>query len=80
MSFRQDAESPKKTSPDTDEEAEDEESDGPGGSVLGGPEVFPVAAVGGGEEEVLDEHGDEEPLEDVSRMLGTKREIERGLP
>lgn len=37
--------------------------------MLGRPEVFPVAAVGGGEEEVLDEDGHEEPLRRVS-VLG----------
>ena len=34
--------------------------------MLGRPEIFPVAAVGGGEEEVLDEDGDEEPLRRIS--------------
>ena len=62
MAFRQGAESPEESAPDANEEGEDEEGDGPGGSVLGGPEVFPVAAVGSGEEEVLDEDGDKEPL------------------
>lgn len=31
--------------------------------MLAGPEVFPVAAVGRGEEVVLDDDGDEEPLD-----------------
>lgn len=48
--------------PDDDEEEDDEDGDGPGGDVLRGPEVQPVAAVGGGEPVVLDYDYDEEPL------------------
>ncbi|KAL8668000.1 MAG: hypothetical protein Q9168_007128, partial [Polycauliona sp. 1 TL-2023] len=48
--------------PDEDEEGEDEEDDGVGWGMLGGPEVLPVAAEGGGEEIVLEEDGYEEPL------------------
>lgn len=51
-----------KEGPDNDEEENDEEGDGPGWGVFGGPEVSPVAAVRGGEEVVLDDDGDEEPL------------------
>ena len=53
---------PEKAGPDTDEEDEDKESDGPGGGVLRGPEVFPIAAIRGGEKVILDDDGDEEPL------------------
>lgn len=56
-----DGEAPEREGPDADEEGGDEQRDGPCGRVLAGPEVFPVAAVGGREEEVLDEDGDEEP-------------------
>ena len=62
VAFGEGGEGPEEGGPEADEEGEDEEGDGPGGGVLRGPEVFPVAAVGGGEEEVLDEDGDEEPL------------------
>ena len=48
--------------PDDDEEEDDEETDGPGGDVLRGPEVEPVAAVGGREPVILDDDHDEEPL------------------
>lgn len=48
--------------PDEDEEAEDEEDDAIGGGVLGRPEELPIAAEGGGEEVVLEDHGHEEPL------------------
>ena len=48
--------------PDEDEEEDDEEADGPGGHVLGGPEVEPIAAVGRREPVVLDYDDDEEPL------------------
>ena len=48
--------------PDADEEDGDEDGDLPGGDVLAGPEVEPVAAVGGAEPVVLDYHYDEEPL------------------
>ena len=48
--------------PDDDEEEDDEEADGPGGDVLRGPEVEPVAAVGGREPVILDDDHDEEPL------------------
>ena len=43
---REDGEDVKKGGPDDDEEEDDEEANGPGGDVLGGPEVEPVAAVG----------------------------------
>ena len=48
--------------PDADEEEGDEEGDLPGGDVGAGPEVEPVAAVGGGEPVILDYYYDEEPL------------------
>lgn len=48
--------------PDDDEEEDYEDGDGPGRHVLRGPEVEPVAAVGGGEPVVLDYDYDEEPL------------------
>lgn len=48
--------------PDDDEEEDDEEADGPGGDVLGGPEVEPVAAVGCREPVILNDDHDEEPL------------------
>lgn len=47
--------------PDADEEDEDEDGDAPCGEVLRGPEVEPVAAVGGAEPVVLDDDDDEEP-------------------
>lgn len=49
-------------SPDEDEEAKDEEDDTVGWSVLGRPEVLPVAAEGGGEEVILEDYCYEEPL------------------
>lgn len=51
-----------KGGPDADEEDGDEDGDLPGGDVLAGPEVEPVATVGGGEPVVLDYYDDEEPL------------------
>ena len=48
--------------PDEDEETEDEEDDAISGGVLRRPEVLPIAAEGGGEEVVLEDHGHEEPL------------------
>jgi hypothetical protein len=41
--------------------------------VLAGPEVFPVAAVGRGEEVVLDDDGDEEPLDGGEGLLALVR-------
>ena len=49
--------------PHSDEEEGDEEDYAPGGCVLGRPEVEPVAAVGGGEEVVLEEDHKKEPLQ-----------------
>ena len=59
---REEGEDVEEGGPDDDEEEEDEEADGPGGDVLGGPEVEPVAAVGRREPVVLDHDHDEEPL------------------
>lgn len=63
MAAGQDGEAPEEEGPHDDEEEDDEQGDGPGGGVLAGPEVFPVAAVGRGEEVVLDDDGNEEPLD-----------------
>ena len=52
--------------PDADEEGEDEKDYHPRLGVDRAPEVAPVAAVGRGEEEVLDEDGDEEPEDDLA--------------
>ena len=48
--------------PDADEEDGDEDGDLPGGYVLAGPKVKPVAAVGGAEPVILDYYYDEKPL------------------
>ena len=56
------------TRPDDDEEEDDEDGDGPGGYVLRGPEVEPVAAVWGREPVVLDDDHDEEPLREKEDM------------
>ena len=61
MATGRDREAPEREGPDEDEEEEDEQRDGVRRRVLRGPEVPPVAAVGRGEEEVLDQDGDEEP-------------------
>ena len=58
----EDGEDVEEGGPDDDEEEDDEEADGPGGDVLGGPEVEPVAAVGCREPVVLNHDHDEEPL------------------
>lgn len=75
-----DGEAPEEEGPDDDEEEDDEEGDGPDGGVLAGPEVFPVAAVGRGEEVVLDDDGDEEPLERgrVCQLWCGRGEVGRG--
>ena len=56
------SEEPEEEGPDDDEEEEDEEGDCPSWGVFGGPEVLPVAAIGGGEEVILKDYRDEEPL------------------
>jgi hypothetical protein len=67
--------------PDGDEEEEDEEGDGVGGEVLRGPEVEPVAAVGGAEPVVLDADDDEEPEDDLAAEEGgvEARDVAGGL-
>ena len=62
MGGGEDGEDVEEGGPDDDEEEDYEDGDGPGGHVLGGPEVEPVAAVGGGEPVILDYDYDEEPL------------------
>ena len=52
--------------PEQREEEEHQAHDGPAGGVLRGPQVQPVAAVGGGEEEILDEDSEEEPQHDFA--------------
>lgn len=52
----------KDAGPDGDEKEDNKESDAPGRDMLRGPEVQPVAAIGGGEKVVLDNDDDEEPL------------------
>lgn len=58
----EDGEDPKKQRPDDHEEEYDEQYDGPCRRVLAGPEVPPVATEGCGEEVILEDDGDEEPL------------------
>ena len=48
--------------PDDDEEEDYQDGNGPGGDMLGGPEVEPIAAVGCREPVVLDYDHNEEPL------------------
>lgn len=48
--------------PDGNKEEDDKKGDAPGGDMLRGPEVQPVATVGGGEKVILDNDNDEEPL------------------
>jgi len=73
-----DGEAPEEEGPDDEEEEDDEQGNGPGGGVLAGPEVFPVAAVGRGEEVVLDDDGDEEPLDGRDGLLVLVRKGGRG--
>ena len=56
--------------PEEDEEEEDEQEDVPPGEVGAGEEEGPGAAVLGGEEEVLDHHRHEEPVDDVAAEDG----------
>ena len=55
MALAEDAGGVEEPGPDDDEEEDDEQEHDPAGEVLRLPEVAPVAAVGRGEEEVLDE-------------------------
>lgn len=48
--------------PDANEEENDEDGDAPGRDMLRGPEIQPIAAVGGGEKVILDHNDNEEPL------------------
>lgn len=48
MGLGVEAEYPEEEGPYTDEEYEDEEDDGPSGSMRARPEVCPIAAIGGG--------------------------------
>lgn len=61
----EDCEEPENKGPYNDKEKENQEDNGPGGRVLAGPEVLPVATEGGREEVILEDHGDEEPLAEV---------------
>ena len=61
MIFGEDGEAVEESGPDEAEEEDDEEDDLVWFCVVGGPEISPVTAVGGTEEIVLDEDGDEEP-------------------
>ena len=68
--FGKHGEEEEEAGPDEAEEGDDEEDDLVGFGVVGGPEVAPVAAVGGAEEIVLDEDGDEEPDYDAPAEEG----------
>ena len=63
MGLGERAEEPECERPDTDEEDNDKDKDGPSGCMLARPKVLPVTADGGREEEILEDDGDEEPLE-----------------
>ena len=52
--------------PDAHKEEEDESEEGTRGRIGRGEEIDPIAAVRGGEEEVLEEDGDEEPEDDAA--------------
>ncbi len=62
MVFGKDAEDPEEAGPYENEEDNDEEQDLPCFGVRAGPQVLPVAAVGGGEPVVLNDDDDKEPL------------------
>ena len=74
MVLGQDAEEEEEGGPDEAEEEDDEEDDLPCRGVGGGPQVAPVAAIGRGEEVVLDEHRDEKPRDDFApEQAGVER-------
>lgn len=81
MGAREAREQEQQGGPDEPEEQRNEQPDGPLGRVLRAPEILPVAAVGGAEEEVLDEDGDEEPEDDVAASDGLveRGDVARGL-
>ena len=66
MGLRKPRKAVEETGPYEAEEDDDEDYDAPYGSVDGRPEVFPVSSVWGGEEDVLEEDNEEEPLKNKS--------------
>lgn len=69
VGFGEEGEDVEEGGPDDDEEEDHEDGDGPGGDVLGGPEVEPVATVGRRHPVILDYDHDEEPLGNCQRGL-----------
>jgi hypothetical protein len=59
------AKNPKGAGPDGTEEKEYKEENLPSGGMLSGPEEAPIATIWGREPKVLNDNGDEEPLENV---------------
>ena len=74
----QDGEEVEYAGPDADEEDDDEDDDLPYSGVLAGPEVEPIAAIGGAEPVVLDDDDDEEPLSSrISSCIPGRRGVGR---
>lgn len=66
MAQRGPREDGQKGSPDTDEEPEDEKNNHPRFGMDGAPKVSPVASVRCGQEEILDDNGNEKPEHDLA--------------
>lgn len=81
MAAGSDREAPESQGPDTDEERDHENCNGPRRSVLTRPQVCPIPAVGSGEEEVLNENRDEKPENHFAADGGAVegRDAARGL-
>lgn len=66
MAQRSSGEDTQQESPNTHEEPEDKQNDHPRWCMSGAPEVSPVPSVRCGQEEVLDENGNEEPKHNLA--------------
>ena len=64
MGGRKGAEEDEECRPNKNKEKDDQDGNRPGRSMLARPKILPVSAIGCGEEEILDNDGDEEPHDD----------------